>query len=96
MIDCRECSDYGIGLFNRGDIPKEEIEKVIRDRHILRKCNKDHDLFKEWLNFSIDNQKLLRKESGSTLSLTDWNKGYLEALLDVQYQYYQALDKNHR
>lgn len=83
MVDCKECSDYVNNLFNRGDITKEEIEKVILDRHILKGCDKKTDVFLDWLEFAITNQKQLQCEYSSTT----WNKGYLEALNDAKERY---------
>lgn len=89
MVDCKECSDYVNNLLNRGDITKDEIDKVILDRHILKGCDKKTDPFKEWLEFAIENQNGLQLEH-STTEFPQWNKGYLEALLDAKKRYQAA------
>lgn len=86
MIDCKECCDYVDGLFTRGEITKEEIDKVTLDRHILKGCAKKIDPFKDWLDFAIENQLELQKEDIHT-EFPQWNKGYLEALLDAKERY---------
>ena len=87
MIECKECETYVNGLFNRGEITMDEIEKVTLDRHILKGCTKKLDPFKDWLDFAIENQEELKKENTMTYHFPEWNKGYLEALLDVQGRY---------
>ncbi len=90
MIDCKECSEYVNGLFNRGEITKDEIEKVTLDRHILKSCAKKVDPFADWLEFAILNQKELQLENTEPYQFPKWNKGYLEALLDAKEQYTAA------
>lgn len=86
MVDCKECSDYVNGLFNRGEITKDEIDKVILDRHALKGCAKKIDPFKNWLDFAIENQRELHQEHIG-IEFPEWNKGYLEALLDARQRY---------
>lgn len=93
MVDCKECSDYVNNLFNRGDITKEEIDKVILDRHILKGCDKKSDVFLDWLEFAITNQKQLQYENFA-IPRPEWNKGYLEALLDAKERYTAATLKD--
>ena len=90
MIDCKECSEYVNGLFNRGEITKDEIEKVTLDRHILKGCTKKVDPFADWLEFAIENQKELQLENTEPYQFPEWNKGYLEALLDAKERYTAA------
>lgn len=90
MIECKECETYVNGLFNRGEITKDEIEKVMLDRHILKGCTKKIDAFKDWLEFAIENQKELKKENTEPYQYSEWNKGYLEALLDAKSRYVAA------
>lgn len=90
MVDCKECSDYVNGLFNRGEITKDEIDKVMLDRHILKGCTKKQDPFLDWLNFAIENQLELQKENTMPYQFPEWNKGYLEALLDARQRYNAA------
>ncbi len=89
MIDCKECSEYVNGLFERGEITKDEIEKVTMDRHILKGCTKKVDPFADWLEFAIVNQKELQLENAH-IPRPEWNKGYLEALLDAKERYTAA------
>lgn len=89
MVDCKECSDYVNNIFNRGEITKDEIDKVILDRHILKGCDNKTDPFLEWLEFAIENQKQLQSEN-STFRIPEWNKGYLEALNDAKERYLAA------
>lgn len=86
MVECKECSDYVNGLFNRGEITKDEIDKVTLDRHILKGCDKVVDPFLDWINFAIENQRELFQEHIGR-EFPQWNKGYLEALLDVKNRY---------
>lgn len=86
MVDCKECSEYVHNLLNRGDITKDDIDRIILDRHILKGCDKKTDPFKDWLEFGIENQKQLQLENTGPYQFPEWNKGYLEALLDVQRQ----------
>jgi len=81
MVDCKECSEYVNNLLNRGDITKEDIDRIILDRHILKGCDKKTDPFKDWLEFAIENQVELAEEY---TEVPEWNKGYLEALMDVK------------
>lgn len=87
MVDCKECSDYVNNIFNRGEITKDEIDKVIIDRHALKGCDKKTDPFINWLDFSIENQVELAKENKA---VPEWNKGYLEALDNAKYMYLNA------
>lgn len=93
MVDCKECSEYVNGLFNRGEINKDEIEKVMLDRHILKGCAKKVDPFLDWLEFAIVNQKELQLEHAHS-PIPEWNKGYLEALLDAKGRYNPATVTN--
>lgn len=93
MIDCKECLGYVNGLFNRGEITKDEIEKVTIDRHLLKKCTKKNDYFMEWLNVAIENQHQLKKES-MYISFPEWNQGYFEALLNAKERYEDFLLTN--
>ncbi len=86
MVDCKECSDYVNNIFSRGEITKDEIDKVILDRHLLKGCDKKVNPFTEWLEFAIENQKQLQLEN-SSIDMPQWNKGYLEALMDAKYQF---------
>ena len=90
MIDCNKCSKYVNELFNRGEITKDEIEKVTLDRHILKGCAKKVDPFADWLEFAILNQNELQLENTEPYQFPKWNKGYLEALLDAKEQYTAA------
>jgi uncharacterized protein YeaO (DUF488 family) len=90
MIECKECETYVNGLFNRGEITKDEIEKVMLDRHILKGCAKKADPFKDWLDFAIENQEELKKENTMPYQFPEWNKGYLEALNDARERYNAA------
>lgn len=87
MVDCKECSEYVGSLLNRGDITKEEVDKIILDRHILKGCDKKTDPFMDWLNFAIKEQEQLRKENVAPYAYPEWNKGYLEGLLDAKTKY---------
>lgn len=86
MVDCKECSEYVHNLLNRGDITKDDIDRIILDRHILRGCDKKIDSFLDWINFAIQNQKELKQEHEYE-TLPEWNKGYLEALNAAKTQY---------
>lgn len=87
MVDCKECSEYVHNLLNRGDIIKEDIDRIILDRHILKKCDKKTDPFLEWINFAIKEQEQLKLENCKPYQFPEWNKGYLEALLDAKRKY---------
>ena len=39
MIECTECNNYANMIYERGEIPQEEITKVAIDRHILKGCD---------------------------------------------------------
>lgn len=91
MIECKECNDYVDTLFQRGDITKDEIEKVTIDRHVLRGCAQKANRFLEWLEFSIKNQQHIDAEA-TPFPCPPWNKGYMEALLDCKERYLDILN----
>ena len=84
MVDCKECSEYVHNLLNRGDITKDDIDRIILDRHILKGCDKKTDPFKDWVEFAMQNQVELALENKV---VPEWNKGYLEALKDAKEKY---------
>lgn len=86
MVDCKECSEYVHSLLSRGDITKDDIDRIILDRHMLKGCDKKTDHFLEWINFAIQNQHDMKNEHHN-LPFPEWNKGYLEALLDARIKY---------
>lgn len=93
MVDCKECSEYVHNLLNRGDITKDDIDRIILDRHILKGCDKKTDMFMDWLEFAIENQKQLQCEFAD-IPRPEWNKGYLEALNDAKKRYAAATIKD--
>lgn len=90
MIDCKECNDYVELLLQRGEITKDDMERVAIDRHILKGCDKKTSPYLEWLDFAIMNQQQIDKES-TPFPAPPWNKGYMEALLDCRERYLASL-----
>lgn len=89
MIDCKDCSDFVNKLLERGEIKKDEVDQVIFDRHKLMGCDNNACPFLEWLEFAIENQNQLDKET--QFATSEWNTGYKEALADCRERYLRFL-----
>lgn len=96
MIYCKECLEYVNLLFKRGEIEKDEIEKIMMDRHILKNCIKKIDPFADWLEFAIEKQKNAQLQHKGVYQFPQWNEGYLEALLDVKNYYIKNIFGNEK
>lgn len=88
VIECKNCYDYVNALFERWEISKEEIEKVLEERHKVKKCKIKIDSFLDWLEFGIKNQEELQQENNK---LGEWNNGYLKSLNDAKRVYLYCL-----
>jgi len=88
-LNCAECVNYSKRLLERNEIHECEQLAIIDKRHSLGICASHIDPFVKWLEFAIINQEQLLREHQFDSEM-QWNKGYLEALLDVKERYNNA------